>query len=293
MTDRPHKVSCHIVLPGFFVAALLCLRVVFALEPVPEQDSAADAKRPVIAIIIDDLGNQRLPGLRTIDLDGPIACAIMPHTAHATYLANQAHAAGKEVILHLPMQPAEMNRIAGPGEISLDTDRTELAYILEENLRSVPHTVGVSNHMGSLITRHPGHMRWLMQDLADRGDLFFIDSFTTPDSVAYEIALETGIPAGRRHIFLDNVQTTAAVEQQFERLKRRANTYGYAIGIGHPYPATLDYLQTALRTLAEEGYKIVPVAQIIALIESSDAHPKLAVGQTGPTQSALVLTMDP
>jgi len=256
---------------------------------VPEQDidnSIATAK-PMIAIIIDDLGNQRLPGLRVIDLDGPIACAIMPHTTHATYLANRAYAAGKEVILHLPMQPAEMNRIAGPGEISLDTDRTELAYILEQDLRSVPHTVGVSNHMGSLITRHPGHMRWLMLELAHRGDLFFIDSFTTPDSVAYEIALETGVPAGRRHVFLDNVQTAAAVEKQFERLKRRANSYGYAIGIGHPYPATLDYLQLALSVAEKQGFQIVPVAQIITRMEATLLESQLQTDLVGDEQPSL------
>jgi polysaccharide deacetylase 2 family uncharacterized protein YibQ len=193
----------------------------------------------------------------------------MPHTAHATYLAERAHAAGKEVILHMPMQPVEMDRIAGPGEISLDTDKTELAYILEQDLRSVPHTVGISNHMGSLITRHPGHMRWLMQELASRDDLFFIDSFTTPDSVAYEIAIEMGVPAARRHIFLDNEQTEAAVEHQMDRLKRRARARGYAIGIGHPYPATLDYLQRALPALENQGFQLVAVSRIVALLDAT------------------------
>jgi polysaccharide deacetylase 2 family uncharacterized protein YibQ len=261
---------------GLFALATLLLGAAQALEPLPEKDHDVADVRPLIAIIIDDLGNQRLPGLRTINLDGPIACAIMPHTAHATYLAEQAFAAGKEVILHLPMQPVEMEKIAGPGEISLDTDKEELAYILKQDLLSVPHTVGVSNHMGSLITRHPGHMRWLMQELERRGDLFFIDSFTTPDSVAYEIAVETGIPTGRRNIFLDNVQTAAAVELQFERLKHRASVYGYAIGIGHPYPATLDFLQTALPELEAQGVRVVPVAQIIALLETKNAQSKLA-----------------
>jgi len=255
-----------------FATAILCARMGHALEPLPVPLAK---ERPMIAVIIDDLGNQRLPGLRTIGLEGPIACAIMPHTAQATYLAEQAFVAGKEVILHLPMQPIEMNRIAGPGEISLDTDRDALAYILEQDLRSVPHTVGVSNHMGSLITRHPGHMRWLMQELAQRGNLFFLDSFTTPDSVAYEIALETGIPAGRRHIFLDNVQTQAAVQFQFEQLKRRARTYGYAIGIGHPYPATLDYLQTALPALEQQGFQLVPVSRIITLQDTITARATL------------------
>lgn len=256
-------------LSSALVALLVLLfagRATLALEPVPQ----TEPRRPLIALIIDDLGNQRLPGLRVIELEGPIACAIMPHTAHSTYLAEQAHAVGKEVILHLPMQPLEMERIAGPGEISLDTDRSDLTVILDFNLASVPHSAGISNHMGSLITRHPGHMRWLMDELNERGNLFFIDSFTTPASVAYELAVESGVPAGRRHVFLDNVQTTAAIERQFDRLKQQASSRGYAIGIGHPYPVTLDFLQAALPALAEEGFELVPVARILRQFETTE-----------------------
>jgi polysaccharide deacetylase 2 family uncharacterized protein YibQ len=281
MTDCRPKVLYRYIPVYLFVALMLCRGPAIALEPAPEHHSGAVASLPMIAVIIDDLGNQRLPGLRTIALDGPIACAIMPFTAHSTYLAEHAFAAGKEVILHLPMQPVEMERIAGPGEISLDTDKAELAYILDQNLGSVPHSVGISNHMGSLITRHPGHMRWLMQELASRGDLFFIDSFTTPDSVAYEIAIETGIPAARRHIFLDNEQTPAAIDKQFARLKRQARKNGFAIGIGHPYPATLDYLQTALPDLEKQGIRLVPVAQVIALLDSMNVTAKLAIELAG------------
>jgi len=254
------------VLASVLLSAMFAGSTSFALEVVPEGEREVNppvSAKPMIAIIIDDLGNQRIPGMRVIELDGPVVCAIMPHTAHSTYLATRAHAAGKEIILHLPMQPVEMDRIAGPGEISLDNNRAELAAILDSDLRSVPHSAGISNHMGSLITRHPGHMRWLMEELQRRGDFYFVDSFTTPDSVAYDIAVETGVPAARRTIFLDNEQTPAALERQFDRLKKRAARDGFAIGIGHPYPVTLEFLQGALPLLAAEGFQLVPVSRII------------------------------
>jgi polysaccharide deacetylase 2 family uncharacterized protein YibQ len=220
---------------------------------------------PLIAIIIDDLGNQRLLGLRTINLPGPVACAIMPYTAHAELLAKSAHVAGKEVMLHLPMQPMEMLRIAGPGELALDNGRNELIKILANDLQSVPHAVGINNHMGSLLTRHPGHMRWLMEALADRGDLFFVDSFTTPASVAYTTAIEVGVPTAKRSVFLDNEASVAAISRQFELLKKQAAKTGYAIGIGHPYTATLEYLEDALPLLSQQGYQLVPVSRIVEL----------------------------
>jgi polysaccharide deacetylase 2 family uncharacterized protein YibQ len=288
MTDYRSKVPNRCFPVVLFMVILLCQGPAVALEPPPKHLGGSAKTQPIIALIIDDLGNQRLPGIRAIELDGPVACAIMPFTAHATSLAEHAFAEGKEVILHLPMQPVEMDRIAGPGEISLDTDRDGLAYILDQNLGSVPHSVGISNHMGSLITRHPGHMRWLMQELSSRGNLFFIDSFTTPDSVAYEIAIETGIPAARRHIFLDNEQTQLAIDTQFERLKRRARRHGYAIGIGHPYPATLDYLQTALPELEKQGFQLVPVSQIVEFLGTMDAQAKLA-NELSENQNILVV----
>src|SRR5690606_32302890 len=118
----------------------------------------------------------------------------------------------------------------------------------EENLASVPHARGVNNHMGSLITRHPGHMTWLMQSLA-RDGLFFVDSYTHPQSVALEMAREGGIPTARRDVFLDHVPEPEAIAFQFRRLVSRAKRNGQAIGIGHPSPETLEFLQAALPVL--------------------------------------------
>jgi len=217
----------------------------------------------MIAIIIDDLGNQKLAGERTVALPGPVVCAVMPHTTYSSYLADQAHAAGKEVLLHLPMQGMDMDRFAGPGEIGLDTTRSSLSLILESDLRDVPHVAGINNHMGSLVTRHPGHMAWLMDEILAHGDLFFIDSYTTAASIAYETAVEKGIPAARRNIFLDHVESEEAIARQFERLKAEARRSGYAIGIGHPHDTTLRFLQRVLPLLDQQGFSFVPVSRIV------------------------------
>ena len=246
--------------------AKLCLSLVFvlvshgALTPV-----AADEPPALVAIIIDDLGNQLKAGRRAIALDAPLAYAVMPHTAYGARLASEVHAAGKEVMLHLPMQPTQMERIAGPGEISLENSIRQLRHIVATDLNSVPHVVGVNNHMGSLITRHPGHMRWLMDELAARGDLFFVDSVTTPASVAYAAALESGVPAARRHVFLDGDPDAAQIEVQFERLLQQARGRGYAIGIAHPYTSTLEFLEGALPQLQQSPeFRLVPVSRIVA-----------------------------
>lgn len=232
-------------------------------------------ERPVIAIIIDDLGNQRGVGRRVIQLPGPVACAFMPHTPYAAELAERAHRAGKEVMLHLPMQPNDMRRVAGVGEISLDNQRADLRRILAADLATVPHVVGINNHMGSLITRHPGHMAWLMEELARRGNLFFVDSYTSADSVALAAALDHGVPAVRRHVFLDADRDPAEVARQFARLQRRARQQGFAVGIGHPYPVTVEFLRAELPRLSAAGFELVGIGEILQRLKRGELHQTL------------------
>ena len=224
---------------------------------------AAEDPRPRIAVIIDDLGYLKVAGERVIALPGPVACAILPHTPYSRHLALRANEAGKQVLLHLPLQPVQQLMPLGMGSIDIDNTHSQLAKILSANLESVPYADGVNTHMGSLLTQHPGHMAWLMQELGRRGDLYFVDSYTTPSSVALRLAREHGVPATRRHVFLDSEVSRDAVAEQFARLKNRARLYGVAVAIGHPYEVTLDYLERALPQLEREGFDLVPVNDLV------------------------------
>jgi len=216
-----------------------------------------------IALIIDDLGNVLHAGERTAARKGPVACAVLPHTPFGTIIARQAHLSGKEVLLHLPLQPVGRVELIQAGTIDIDNTRDQLVRIFEADIGSIPHVVGVNNHMGSLLTRHPGHMSWLMGAVKARGNLFFVDSYTTNSSVALQLAREHDIPAMRRDVFLDNVPTRAAIDREFARLRRRAKRNGTAIGIGHPYPETLNYLEHALPELMRDGIELVAVADLL------------------------------
>ncbi len=218
---------------------------------------------PGIAIIIDDLGNLRSATDRTVRRDGPVACAILPYTPLAQYVARSAHRAGKEVLLHLPLEPVGDDRTVGVGVIDISSTRRQLGEILDADLKSIPYLDGVNNHMGSLLTRHPGHMAWLMSELRRRGGLFFVDSYTTPASVALQMAREAGIPATRIDVFLDTDPNTDAIAREFERLKALARKHGHAVAIGHPYDETLRYLEKALPQLRGEGIELVSVADVI------------------------------
>lgn len=224
---------------------------------------AALADAPRIAIIIDDLGYHLANGKRAIGLPGPVAFSFLPGAPRAKLLAEQAHELGKDILLHLPLQAHQDDARREPKEIHIDMSRARLSHVFNEALASVPHAIGINGHRGSLLTRHPGHMQWLMEEIRDRQGLFFVDSFTHHDSVALQIARETGVEAMKRDVFLDPDRAPETVVREFERMKQLARQRGSVVAIGHPYPATLELLERELPKLAEEGFELVRLSDLV------------------------------
>jgi polysaccharide deacetylase 2 family uncharacterized protein YibQ len=229
-----------------------------ALGDVPETP-------PRIAIIIDDLGYGLAAGERALNLPGPVAYAVLPATPRGRVLAEKAYSNGKEVLLHLPLQSATQREAIEPGGLLLDMTRGQFASTFAESFESIPHVVGINSHRGSLLTRHPGHMAWLMEEIQRRGDLFFVDSYTTHESIALKLALEAGVPAVKRDVFLDPEQVPGTIAREFARLKKLARQRGFAVGIGHPYPETLTLLEDELPKLEDEGFELVSISRYVEL----------------------------
>ena len=227
--------------------------------------SAEEKQKPVISIIIDDIGYRLHEDLRAIGLPGQVAFAIMPHSPHAGKMSALANELGKDVLLHLPMQATanEKNRFLGPGALTLEMTHAEFVQALDANLASVPHATGVNNHMGSLLTRHPGHMGWLMESLKSRKK-YYLDSVTSNQSVAFSMARELQVPHLKRDVFLDNSQRDEDIEAQFKELIAVARRKGLAIGIGHPYPETMTVLSRNLLLLDNYGVKLISPREMLA-----------------------------
>ena len=236
------------------------------------------------SIIIDDLGNNLEYGNKVIDLRGPITLAFLPHTEFANELADRAYSSGKEIMLHLPLQSVR-HYSHTPGTLKLHMTHREFIRQLEKNIDSVPHIKGINNHMGSLLTRHPGHMDWLMAALAKEGGLYFVDSKTTNKSVALSYAKKHDIPHLDRDIFLDPDPGLETIHREFTRFINKAKQTGYAIAIAHPYPGTIQFIQDHLDELEKQGIKLVPVSEIIANRQQGEEINNVA--STGATGSGL------
>jgi len=251
------------VAAGLLAAVLVC-----------SSQAVLAAQGPRIAIIIDDLGYQLAAGKRAINLPGPVAFAVLPQTPLAAELAEAAFARGKDVLLHLPLQSVQDRDSSDPGAIMLDTNRLEFARSFAVSFASVPHAVGVSNHRGSLLTQHPGHMSWLMDEIRAEGGLFFVDSYTTHRSIALALARESGVPSVKRDVFLDPDRAPGTLQREFNRLKKLSRRHGMAVGIGHPYPSTLEFLESELPKLEHEGYELIGIRQYIGQFMARHADPR-------------------
>jgi len=231
--------------------------------PKDSRDSnRSDIQQPAISIIIDDLGYLKKRDTRAIQLPGSITYAILPHTPHARELAILAHKMNKEVMLHQPME-SQVNTKLGPGGLMLNMTHDQFTAQLKSNLDAIPHVVGINNHMGSLLTQHPGHMRWLMQEVRNQNNLYLVDSYTTKTSILQKIADENWIPNLRRDVFLDSDRDPAKIRMHFKRLLKIARKTGIALAIGHPYPETMAVLEEELPKLANMGIQLIPVSKLL------------------------------
>ncbi len=227
---------------------------------VPEPTSAPAVAR--IAIVIDDLGNDRDAVERIARWPYPVAGAVLPGLADSADAARRLAGSGKEVLLHLPMEPDGYPRVRpGPGVVLRSDSDEQIAQTVIADLASVPGAVGVNNHMGSAATADARVMRAVVRVLAQRG-LFLLDSRTTEATVARQIADEASIPAVSRRVFLDSVETAAAIERSYRDLLSNAKRDGTALAIGHPHPETLALLERELPKLREQRIALVRVSQL-------------------------------
>lgn len=224
--------------------------------------SGVSGAEPVIAIVIDDMGNSLTRGRQALALPGPVTYAFLPGAPHAGRLSREAYQLEKESIVHLPMEPLGDSVMETNG-LTSNMEPDVLQRVVEESIAAVPYAVGINNHMGSLLTSQRAPMEQLMQALQRMGDIYFLDSKTHGRTVAEKVAREYGLPTTKRNIFLDNVDDRQHIERQFELLLEYAQREGTAVAIGHPISKTLTVLRQKLPLLEEKGIKLVPVSRLI------------------------------
>lgn len=219
-------------------------------------------KQGMLAIIIDDAGYNMDELQAFLDLPGPMTIAVLPNLPHSREAARRVLAAGKDLILHCPME-AVGGEDPGPGALRTDQSQGEIESLLAAAFASVPGAEGMNNHMGSRATVDEPLMRTVLGFLKREGK-FYVDSRTTVDTIGPRIARELGVPSTQRDVFIDTNTTEAEITAAFIKGAAEAKTRGSAVLIGHVQNrAVIDILRAQERNLSGDGVRLARLADVM------------------------------
>ena len=224
------------------------------------------AALPRVAIIIDDIGhNEGTVVADLLTMDAPLTFSILPLRPHSASLARRCGQLGREVLVHLPMEPAGYPGVdPGDGAILCFMQDDEIRGRVREAWASVAGAVGLNNHMGSRATTDLRVMNAVMEELAVSGGAFFVDSFTSHESIGFSVAKAHGLPALASSIFLDQADDPDSISTNLDRLAQIARKRGSAVAIGHPRRNTRDVLRRRLSEFEGEMWVLVPASMLFS-----------------------------
>ncbi|HTX74303.1 MAG TPA: divergent polysaccharide deacetylase family protein [Rectinemataceae bacterium] len=223
----------------------------------------------MLIFVIDDAGNNYSQLEPFLKLPFPLTVAVLPDLPFSTRDAEAVRAAGKELILHQPMQPLGTQN-PGPGELKIGMDASEVERTIENNLRTVPGAVGMNNHMGSAATSNLELMEKVASVAKAKG-IYYLDSLTVSGSAVPEAAQREGIRYWERSVFLDNSSDKASIVRAVEDGKRRAAKNGSAVMIGHVWSADLaQTLMDLYPQLVAEGFSLSTISRFMLSEAASD-----------------------
>lgn len=215
----------------------------------------------VLVFVFDDAGSSLTQLQRYLDLPFPLSIAVLPRLAYSVASAERIRKAGKEVLLHQPMQALSADINPGPGSILPDMGTVEIESIVKQNIAEIGPVAGVNNHEGSLICENEQQIGAVLRAVHDSG-VYFLDSRTTAQTKVPQVAADLGFPYYQRDIFLDNPKTKEHILEELHRGLEEADKKGFAIMIGHVWSADLipAILADLYPLLKEKGYTFSTVS---------------------------------
>jgi polysaccharide deacetylase 2 family uncharacterized protein YibQ len=254
-----------------------------------DQTIAWDDASGHLVIVIDDVGRELHLLDQLLGLRWQLVFSVLPGAVYAPGAQLRLRADRRryrEILLHLPMQPDDDAHMRDGDEaredfLLLTDDAAALRRKLEAALVHVPAAVGVNNHMGSRLTTDRAAMDTVMAVLAERG-LFFLDSRTAAQTVAERAALDAGVPAIARRVFLDEDKSEAAIEAALGRAAELARTEP-VVAIGHPSPELVAVLERRLPQLHAVGIGVYPLSTLLG--QRPPAATPAPASATAPTVS--------
>ncbi|MCL2063144.1 MAG: divergent polysaccharide deacetylase family protein [Candidatus Cloacimonetes bacterium] len=223
-----------------------------------ERQYIVNPNLPKILIIIDDfggIGNSLFQRFNSLDRE--IAFAVLPGLRFSQDHQERAVAAGREVIIHIPMEPEGRER-QEPNTILTSMNDFQIRNQIDSWIVELPLAIGVNNHMGSKATQDDRVLEAIMQSLRPN-NMFFIDSFTTGRSRVTQVAQRSSVKTATRDIFLDVPDSSLTVARDKINEIKRIRNQEVIIVITHCHN-DMKYRQLVhfVDRLKEEGFQLIP-----------------------------------
>lgn len=237
--------------------------------------SSSNTPKGYLAIIIDDFGNNGEGTDEMLALDIPFTAAIMPFSAGTVQDKDKVKAAGKEMIVHMPMESLIGKKSwVGDKGIFLNMTDEEIKAVVDEAFTVLDGAVGLNNHMGSAIMENERALNVVVNGVVDRG-LIFIDSRTTPNSLSKKLCENTNCCLLGRDVFLDSTDDISVVKRQLMKAAEIAVKDGTSIAIGHVGPEGGKITAQAIKDLAPEiekmGVEFVTITQMKEITDENNS----------------------
>ncbi|MFH1092943.1 MAG: divergent polysaccharide deacetylase family protein [Candidatus Omnitrophota bacterium] len=251
--QKPQSKKEYVLILDFFYKDLRLYRLILRQKII-----LAD-----IALVIDDWGYSNRVLRKSLELGIPLTYAVLPRLPYSTRIALSATNNGHEVILHLPLEPhnAEKQSLE-KNTIFTSMSIAEIENIIKDAMDSVPNLKGINNHMGSKATENE-YVLNILFDQIKKKNLYFLDSYTSNDSLAPQIALQKEITFVRRDVFIDNVSSKDHIKEQLVKAKNIAAKKGSVIVIGHARELTLDTIKELIPEFEREGFRFVLLSDLL------------------------------
>ncbi|MSP88599.1 MAG: divergent polysaccharide deacetylase family protein [Alphaproteobacteria bacterium] len=231
----------------------------FYARPFPDKDT-----RPRISVVLATMGLSRTATEAAIkQLPPQISLSFASYAEKLDEWIDQARLGGHEVLLDLPMEPANFPR-SDPGPYTLLTTLS-----INENLDRLDWVmarasgyVGFTTFQGSRFVTSDELLRPVLDVLKQRG-LMFLDSRSTSRSLAAAAAADIGVPRALNNRFIDGENTRAAIDRKLGELELIARATGFAVGIGQSYPVTIERLAVWAEALDAKGFALAPISALV------------------------------
>ena len=202
--------------------------------------------KPKLVIIIDDVVSKSQKD-KILNIGYPITMAFLPPNGVQKESAIIAQNLPFHMI-HFPMQASKNFKNIEVNTLNISDSYEKIEARVKQLRVLYPNATYTNNHTGSVFTENYEAMDKLFRALK-KYNFIFVDSKTTPNSVAKELSIKYQMPYIVRDTFLDNDRSFSAIQNQLKDAIRVAKKQGFAIAIGHPYEVTFQVLKESKHLL--------------------------------------------